>query len=166
MRLEERLRSLVDLSDRWKTEGRSVNEAVTKATFIEPVLESLRWDVRDPDEVDREHPVFGGTYLDYALRLEARPVLYLEAKPLRASLNDPQFITQTVNYANNDGVRWCVLTNGLVYRIYKSDELAAANDKLLIEGDIRDISDANATPSLLRALSLLGKDSVASGRSG
>src|SRR2546430_490487 len=111
----------------------------------------------------REYPVFGGTLLDYALLIDGQPSLYLEAKKLAASMNDPAFISQTVNYANNDGIRWCVLTNGLVYRIYKSDELASADKKLLAEADLREASDPDALAHVVKTLSLLSKASLANG---
>ena len=37
-----------------KYQDRNIGEQNTKASLIEPVLEALGWDVRDPDEVFRE----------------------------------------------------------------------------------------------------------------
>jgi predicted transport protein len=162
MNLQDRLASLTKLAEKLKAEGKNLSEASTKVTFIQPLLEDLGWTVTDPDEVLLEYPVFDGTLLDYALLLDGKPVLYLEAKALRQSLTDPKFIAQTVNYANNDGVRWCVLTNGLVYRIYKSDELAPADKNLLAEADIREATDPDAVPKLSKTLSLLSKTSLVS----
>lgn len=48
-------------------------------------------------------------------------------------LDDKQFVAQTVNYANNDGVVWCVLTNGLTYRVYKTNEPVAMDQKLSLK---------------------------------
>jgi predicted type IV restriction endonuclease len=42
--------------------------------------------------------------LDYALRIDGKPRLFVEAKALNKSLDDKAFIAQTVNYANNEGV--------------------------------------------------------------
>ena len=69
------------------------------------------------------------------------PALYVEAKGLNKNLEDKQFIAQTVNYANNDGVVWCVLTNGLTYRVYKTNEPVAMDQKLLFEVDLAEVAD-------------------------
>ena len=104
--------------------------------MIEPVLAALGWNLNDFGEVDREHKVFDGTFLDYALKIDGTSKLFVEAKGIGKSLADKQFIAQTVNYANNEGVVWCVLTNGLVYRVYKSNEPVSMDRKLLFEVDL------------------------------
>src|SRR4051812_42559551 len=88
------------------------NEANTKALLIEPLIAALGWNPIDLDVVEREVKVFEGTYLDYALKVEGKPRVYVEAKGIKENLDDKKFIAQTLNYANNDGVVWCVLTNG------------------------------------------------------
>lgn len=164
MQLAEQLAELVDLAARLKAEGKDLSEANTKVSFIQPLLEALGWKVADPGEVVLEYPVFGGTRLDYALLVDARPALYLEAKALRRSIDEASFIAQTVSYANNDGIRWCVLTNGLIWRIYKSDELAPADKKLLAEADIREATDAFGAARVASTLAYLSKESLAEGR--
>jgi len=37
----------------------------------------------------------------------------LEAKALDDTLDDVKAITQVVGYAANDGIVWCILTNGI-----------------------------------------------------
>lgn len=113
-------------------EVKKVNEANTKALLIEPVLRSLGWDTDDLDTVQREVKVFDGTYLDYALTLPQGVSLYVEAKGLNENLSDKKFVAQTVNYANNDGVVWCVLTNGLQYRVFKTNETAAMESEVAL----------------------------------
>jgi hypothetical protein len=38
-----------------------------------------------------------------------------------------------IGYATNAGVEWCILTNGITYKVYHSTEKAEAPDKLLFE---------------------------------
>jgi predicted type IV restriction endonuclease len=90
----------------------SDNEANTKALLIEPLLAALGWDLGDLNQVDREFRVYDGTCLDYALKIAGQPRLFVEAKSVNKKLDYKGFIAQTVNYANNEGVQWCVLTNG------------------------------------------------------
>lgn len=118
------------------SQSQSGNEANTKALLIEPVLRALGWNLEDIDQVDREYAVFDGTKLDYALKIDGQPHLFLEAKGITRRLDDRGFISQTINYANNEGVLWCVLTNGLRYRVYKTNEPVGMEEKLLFDVDL------------------------------
>ncbi len=164
MTLADQLAELAELASKLKAKGQDLSEANTKVSFIQPILEALGWRVTDPDEVLLEYPVYGGTRLDYALLVDAKPALYLEAKSLRASMSDASFIAQTVSYASNDGIRWCVLSNGLIWRIYKSDTLAPADKKLLAGADIREATDAFGAARVASTLAYLSKESLAAGR--
>jgi predicted transport protein len=135
MALPDVIERVVAASERLR-ESRSGNEANTKALLIDPVLRALGWDLEDIDQVDREVPVFDNTKLDYALKIGGEPHLFLEAKGVTQRLDDKNFISQTVNYANNEGVVWCVLTNGLRYRVYKANEPVGMEGKLLFEVDL------------------------------
>jgi len=112
----------------------------------------------------REWRVFDNTSLDYALVVEDRPALYVEAKGVTKKLDDKQFVAQTVNYANNDGVVWCVLTNGLTYRVYKTNEPVAMDQKLLFEVDLAEIAAGSAADAA-KSLQLLSRQSLIEGRS-
>ena len=111
----------------------SLKETPTRTIVIDPLLESLGWDVRDPDEVQLEYPTVDGRSVDYALKLNRKPVLLVEAKALDDTLDDVKAITQVVGYAANDGIVWCILTNGIIWRVYRSVEQCPAPDKLMFE---------------------------------
>ena len=160
--IRDAIRALLDKVDRWRERG--INEADTRALLIEPMLGALGWDVHDLDEVNREYRVYDGTLLDYALKVGGDPRLFVEAKPLLKSLDDKQFIAQTVNYANNAGVVWCVLTNGLQYRVYKSNEPVEMERKLLFEVDVEDARNEARVEEVTKLLSYLGRESIESGR--
>lgn len=113
-----------------------LKEYPTRTIFIDPMLKALGWDVRDPEEVELEYPTIDGKFVDYAPKINRKPVLFIEAKPLKDPLTDVKSITQIVGYAANSGVEWCILTNGVTYRVYRSTEKAAAPDKLLFEVSI------------------------------
>jgi hypothetical protein len=117
--------------DKHRKDG--LKEYSTRTIFIDPLLQSLGWDVRDPDEVELEYPTIDGKSVDYAPKINRKPVLFVEAKPLNDSLTDVKSITQVVGYAANAGVVWCILTNGVTYKVYCSTEKAEAPDKLLFE---------------------------------
>lgn len=93
--------------------------------------------------------------------MEGRPVIYIEAKAINESLSDERFIAQAVNYANNDGVLWCLLTNGMDYRLYKSDEKGTISDKLMFKFSLKKIMDNPDTINeILEELKLLSIENV------
>lgn len=145
-----------------KAAKRGGNEANTKALLIEPMLQSLGWDTADLNQVEREYRVFDNTSLDYALKVDGKPKLFLEAKAVAKDLSDRSFIAQAVNYANNDGVLWCVLTNGLSYRVYKTNEPVGMEKKLLFEVDLEDASGEGAG-DVTQSLELLGRQALIDG---
>jgi len=113
-----------------------LKETPTRTIIIDPLLEALGWDVRDPDEVELEYPTVDGKSVDYALKLNKSPVLLVEAKPLDDPLQDVKAITQVVGYAANNGIVWCILTNGVLWRVYRSVEKCPAPEKLMFEVNI------------------------------
>ena len=110
-----------------------LKEYPTRTIFVDPLLQALGWDVRDPDEVELEYPTIDGKSVDYAPKINRKPVLFIEAKPLNDLLTDVKSVTQVVGYAANAGIEWCILTNGVTYKVYRSTEKAEAPDKLLFE---------------------------------
>jgi predicted transport protein len=105
--------------------------------------------------------VYDGTFLDYGLKASGTSRLYVEAKAIGENLADKKFVAQAVNYANNDGVVWCVLTNGLIWRVFKTNETATMDKKLLFEIDISDETQLAADAAKL--MRLISHQSVVEG---
>lgn len=147
-----------------RSERGSMNESNTKVLLVEPILEALGWDTKDLDCVTREHKVFDGTFLDYALSAGPTPSLFVEAKAWGGNINDPKWTAQTVNYANNEGVVWCVLTDGVIYRVFKTNEPVDMARKLVFEVDLREAADPEARQRVLRQLILLSRGQVVAGQ--
>ena len=144
---------------------RGLKEYPTRTIFIDPMIGALGWDIRDPDDVDLEHPTVDGKSVDYAFKINRKVVLHLEAKQLGDPLDDVKSITQVVGYAANDGVEWCVLTNGVRYKVYKASEMASAPDKLLFEVSLDpNDSDGLTVQELAKQFNRLSRDSMAEGR--
>jgi predicted transport protein len=144
--------------------GKGLKEYPTRTIFIDPLLQALNWDVRDPDEVELEYPTVDGKSVDYAMKINRKVVLLLEAKQLDDPLDDVKSITQVVGYAANDGIEWCVLTNGIRYKVYKASEKASAPEKLLFEAsfDPRN-SQGLSIEQIAIQLNRFSKDSLAEG---
>jgi len=139
-----------------------LNETSTRTIFIDPLLKCLGWDVTDPDEVHLEYPTIDNRSVDYAPKLNRNPVLFIEAKALNDPLNEVKAITQVVGYAANAGVEWCVLTNGVNYKVYKSTEQVVAPDKLLYEVSIDpEDSGGRSVQEVVDLLKRFSKESMA-----
>jgi hypothetical protein len=127
-------------------QDRGMGEQNTKASLIQPILEALGWDVRDPDEVHHEFkPTSQDRPVDYALCLIRKPRLLVEAKGLGESLNDRKWIAQVISYASVAGVEWCVLTDGNEFRFYNSTAAVDAEEKelcrvRLVDGNEDDVA--------------------------
>ena len=141
-----------------------LKEYPTRTIFIDPLLQALGWDVRDPDDVQLEYPTIDGKSVDYASKINRKPVLFVEAKSLNDPLTDVKAITQVVGYAANAGVEWCILTNGVNYKVYRSTEKASAPDKLLFEVsfDPKETEDM-ALQQIAEQLARFSRDAMAKG---
>ena len=142
----------------------ALKETPTRKIVIDPLLEALGWDLCDPDEVQLEYPTVDGKSVDYAMKLNKKPVLLVEAKALDDSLDDVKGITQVVGYAANDGIVWCILTNGIKWRVYRSVEKCPAPDKLMFEVNLDpNDSDGMTVEQLARQMWRFSREEMAKG---
>lgn len=162
MALKDAIAEVLSRAAELRAAGTGGNEANTKALLIEPMLQALGWDTTDLSQVEREHRVYDNTSLDYALKIDGQPRLFVEAKGISRDLGDRSFIAQAINYANNEGVLWCVLTNGLAYRVYKTNEPVGMEQKLLFEVDLEEASGVGAT-EVAQSLELVGRQALIDG---
>lgn len=156
--LDEEVRRIRGRILRYRQRRASLGEDDTKRTLITPLLEALGWDILDVEEVRNEYrhrpqdnPV------DYALFVRGTPSLFVEAKALKASLDDRRWVSQTINYANTAAIEWCVLTNGDDYRLYNVHARVEADEKLFRAVRLSDETDRDFT---LQTLELLSKDYI------
>lgn len=162
MALKDTIAEVLARAAELRSAGSGGNEANTKALLIEPMLQALGWDTADLGQVEREHRVYDNTSLDYALKIDSKPRLFVEAKAVAKDLGDRSFIAQAINYANNEGVLWCVLTNGLAYRVYKTNEPVGMEQKLLFEVDLEEVSDGDHS-EVAQSLGRIGRQALIDG---
>jgi predicted transport protein len=141
----------------------SLKETPTRTIVIDPLLQALGWDVRDPDEVQLEYPTVDGKSVDYALKLNGKPVLLVEAKGLEDPLKDVKDVTQVVGYAANDGIAWCILTSGIIWKVYSVKETCQAPDKLMFEVDLDPGREEMPIAELAKKLWRFSRDEMAKG---
>ena len=85
-------------------------EEETKKDFILPLFRALGWDVENSLEVTAEETI-SKKRVDYGFRINGIPKFFLEAKALKADLNDRRFIEQAIDYAWTKGCTWAVLSD-------------------------------------------------------
>ena len=158
-RLESEIARALEIMGHVRDRPEGLNEADTKAAFIDPILSALGWELRDPFSVSQQYrhkpqdnPV------DYALFILRAPAMFVEAKALNRDLSDYKWISQTLAYANAAGVEWCVLTNGDEYRIYNTFAKAEAEKKVFRR--VR-LSDRDERAFCIDTLLLLSKQQMA-----
>lgn len=139
----------------------TMSESNTKSTLIEPLLKVLGWNIRNPDEVQREYPIHIGKkteYVDIALRIRNKPLVFIEAKSIDTPLYD-HLAEQPIRYANAEGVSWCVLANGRELRVYNAFwKIRGMEQKMFFKLPIEEFKEK------IHKLQLLSKESVASGK--
>lgn len=134
------------------------SEANTKKKIIEPLLEILNWDTRS-NEVVLEYPIkIGSTtkYVDYALMLENKPVVLVEAKPFDSMLSYDDS-AQIISYGRIEDVQWVVLTNGRNVKVFDSKEGKTEKECLVTEIDVKKL------PVQASDLNLISRESILTG---
>jgi len=134
------------------------SEANTKKKIIEPLLELLGWDLLS-NEVQLEYPIHVGTssvHVDYAISLEGKPVILVEAKAFDAALST-EYASQIISYGRVEGIRWAVLTNGKSVKIFDTE--AGRNEKECLVAEI----NLQNLPRNSIELNLISRESILTG---
>ncbi len=131
-----RARAIADLCD---------NEEQTKVSLINPYLEMLGYDVRDPRHVRLEvrgdiHT--GNEKVDYAILRNGKPWMIIEAKKASVPLADGAPTTQVRRYAIDADVQYVAYTNGRHWRWFrKNANSGKLEDRPFIEHNVTEPED-------------------------
>ncbi len=132
--MEKLTEKLQELREKWGRYWReSMSEIQTRLVFVDPILIALGWDIHDPEQVRVEVPIGGGRTISYALKDKGRNILFIKAFSLENPLNDPNLITQVVQDTAANNIKWCAITNGVIWKFYSSMESCPILDRLLYE---------------------------------
>ena len=89
LRMKDARKYIEELQSQYKKHRRSgLKELPTRVIFIDPLLKALGWDIRDLDEVEVEYGTIDGKSMDYALKINKKPVILLEAKALEGTTEE------------------------------------------------------------------------------
>ncbi len=98
-----------------KAKERDVNESDT-VTIVTDMLEEI-FGFDKYSEITREFSI-QGTYCDLAIKTGKQVDFLIEVKAIGLELKDSH-LKQAVNYASREGIKWVVLTNGLIWQIHR-----------------------------------------------
>jgi hypothetical protein len=94
---------------------RDVSEADTVIIVNDILSDVLGYDKYQ--DVSSESAV-RGTFVDLSVAIDNKTRFFIEVKAVNTELKDSH-VKQAIDYAANAGVDWVVLTNGLLWRVYK-----------------------------------------------
>jgi type I restriction-modification system DNA methylase subunit len=119
---KRKIQELIEKYNRILEEDRvqDYNEEMTKIGFILPLFRALGWDDENSLEVSAEETI-SRKRVDYGFRINGIPKFFLEAKALKADLNDRNFIEQAIDYAWTKGCTWAVLSNFHTVMIFNAE---------------------------------------------
>lgn len=98
-----------------QAKNRDINEADT-VVIVSDVL-SLLFGFDKYTEITREYAI-KGQYCDLAVKLDEKLKFLIEVKAIGITLSEKHY-QQALDYGANNGTEWIVLTNGLVWKVYK-----------------------------------------------
>lgn len=94
---------------------RDVNESDTVSIIKDMLSEVFGYDKYL--DITSEFAV-RGTFCDLAIKVDNKVEFMIEAKAIGLELKDSH-LRQAIEYGANNGVQWVILTNGMIWRIYK-----------------------------------------------
>jgi len=95
--------------------ARDVNEADTVTIVSDALVEVFGFDKYV--ELTGEYAI-RNTYCDLAVKLDGKVQYLIEVKAIGLELKE-NHLRQAVDYGANQGIQWVVLTNGIVWEIYR-----------------------------------------------
>lgn len=118
----------------------SQNEMLTRYALVDPILRALGWDTEDPEQVVPEFSTKAGR-ADYALLVEGKSHIIVEAEPLGAALT--RAAEQGVRYAVSEGIPYFVCTDGNRWVIYDTHKPVKLEEKVIAQAEISSGGDVN-----------------------
>jgi hypothetical protein len=116
--------------------SRDVGEADT-VTIVKDMLSDV-FGYDKYSELTSEHAI-RGTYCDLATKIDGILQTLIEVKSIGLDLKD-QHVKQAVDYAANQGVDWVILTNGLIWRVYKITFAKPIDFELVVDIDFSNLT--------------------------
>ncbi|MBE5970568.1 MAG: type I restriction enzyme HsdR N-terminal domain-containing protein [Erysipelotrichaceae bacterium] len=138
-----------------KAQSQDINESDTVTIIVDMLQDIFGYDKFN--EVTSEVAI-KKTFCDLAIKIDDKIKVLIEVKSAGTTLNE-NHIKQAVDYGSNKGIDWVVLTNGIIWKIYKIIFGKPVSNEMLYEFDITAISAKNE--SELLQLYMISKEGIA-----
>ena len=122
-----------------EAKDRDISESDTVVIIGDMLAEMLGY--RKYTEITTEFAI-RGTYVDLAVKVDGTVRFLLEAKAIGIDLKD-NHVKQAIDYGANHGIEWIVLTNGIVWQVYKVHFRQPIDKSLVFEINILQASPKN-----------------------
>jgi len=96
-----------------------------------------------------------GTYVDLAVKVGSDVRFLIEAKAIGQQLKDTH-VKQAIDYGANHGIEWVVLTNGILWQVYKIHFKQPIDKALVFEIDLLKVTPKN--PQLIEGFGNLSRE--------
>lgn len=138
-----------------KARDKDINESDTVA-IINDILSDV-FGYKKFEDITSEYAI-KKTFCDLAIKLKDEVKLLIEVKSAGINLKD-QHVKQSIDYGANSGVDWCVLTNGLIWKIYRIKFAKPIEHELVYEFNLTEINTKK--DSDIEQIYFLTKESMA-----
>lgn len=134
--------------------SRDVNESDTVTIITDMLADIFGYDKYS--EITSEY-VIRNTYVDLAIKLDGTLQMLMEVKAIGLDLKE-SYIKQAVDYAANLGTEWVVLTNGMIWQVYKVSFVKPIGQDLVLEIDFTNFNPKDSDH--IESLYLLTKEGM------
>ena len=125
------------------------NEMAVREQIINPILRNLGWDPEEPEYV-QPNITLGDGIPDYALMVDGKPFLFIEAKKLSVDIKNRDSMRQLSRYSVEKGTRYGLLTNGYTWLLLRTfEEGKDIGERTIWEVDIENEDNAAVRRKML-----------------
>lgn len=137
-----------------KAQSQDINESDTVTIITDILSNVLGYDKFN--EITSEFAV-KKTFCDLAIKINNEPKILIEVKSAGMNLKDAH-LKQAVDYGSNSGIDWVILTNGVLWKVYKVIFAKPISHELVYEFDMTELTAKK--DSDLEMLYLISKESL------
>ncbi len=149
MDLQSGFKEIASSLGEWQQNG--LNEAQTATAIVIRVLYLLGYNIWDPYEVVAQE-IGNSGIPDFIVKVQNKRRFVIEVKKL-GSLLDSKTKTQAVSYANNQAIRWAILTNGNEWQLFDSFMRKEAHERRILSLSFAELDTDLLTQYFSRLLS-------------
>jgi hypothetical protein len=134
--------------------AKDINESDTVSVVTDILADLFGYDKYN--EITSEYRI-KSTFCDLAIKIDNEPRFLIEVKAMNLDLK-ADHIKQAVDYGSNKGTDWIILTNGVIWKVFKIIFGKPVSNELVYELNLMEISlrkDSDIEP-----LFMLSKESI------